>query len=83
LQVFEGRSSRCQASPPGLEKDGPFGRSPFAEATVTTSDLGNADLSCTDNTFGFLVPGQQVTASATNTTTGDTSEFSANVPVRQ
>jgi parallel beta-helix repeat protein len=59
------------------------GRSPFAEATVTTSNVGNANFSCTDNTVGFLVPGQQVTATATNTTTGDTSEFSANVPVRR
>jgi hypothetical protein len=73
---------QCFLASPDPSRHGE-GRSLFAEATVTTSNVGNANFSCTDNTVGFLVPGQQVTATATNTTTGDTSEFSTNVLVRQ
>ena len=46
--------------------------------TITTNSGG-------DKSFAFataqLAPGQLVTATATNTVTGDTSEFSTNAPV--
>ena len=57
------------------------GRSLLAQTTATTNAGGDASFTCA-GTVGFLAPGQTVTATATNTATGDTSEFSQNVPVR-
>ena len=50
----------------------------LGSTTVTTNSSGNKSISLAT---AQLSPGQQVTATATNTTTGDTSEFSANVTV--
>jgi hypothetical protein len=57
------------------------GRTLVAQTTATTDAGGDASFTCT-GTVGFLIPGQTVTATATNTATGDTSEFSRNVLVR-
>lgn len=53
------------------------GRTPLGQTTATTNANGD------DNSFTCVTPqqGQVVTATATNTTTGDTSEFSQNVGV--
>lgn len=56
------------------------GRTLVGEDTVTTNAGGDASFTCA-GTVGVLIPGQGVTATATNTATGDTSEFSRNVPV--
>jgi hypothetical protein len=56
------------------------GRTLVGQTTATTDAGGDASFTCT-GTVGVLVPRQTVTATATNTATGDTSEFSLNVGV--
>jgi len=56
------------------------GSSLVAQTTVTTDSGGDADFTCT-GTLSFLLPGQQVTATATRTGTNDTSEFADNAPI--
>lgn len=52
------------------------------ETTASTNSQGDdASFTCTGS-VGVLLPGQTVTATATNTATKDTSEFSENVLVR-
>ncbi|MDQ4042263.1 MAG: hypothetical protein M3118_00380, partial [Actinomycetota bacterium] len=57
------------------------GQIPVAQDTTVTTDAnGNGSFSCVTNFT--VVPGQTVvTATATNTATGDTSEFALNVGV--
>jgi hypothetical protein len=50
------------------------------DTTVTTDANGDASFQCSFLFLGSL-QGQTVSATATNTATGDTSEFSASVPV--
>ena len=56
------------------------GRTLVGETTATTTDPTSGDYSFTC-TVGVLIPGQEITATATKTATGDTSEFSKNVLV--
>jgi hypothetical protein len=57
------------------------GRTLVDETNVITSGEGEANFTCSNAALGILARGQMVTATATNTATGDTSEFSANVRV--
>jgi hypothetical protein len=54
------------------------GRTLVDQTDVVTSAEGEADFTCSNAALGVIARGQRVTATATNTATGDTSEFSAN-----
>jgi hypothetical protein len=58
------------------------GQTLVEETTITTGANGEASFTCSSGSQGLISAGRRVTATATNVTTGDTSEFADNVTVR-